>query len=163
VLPVSSQIDKCESDKREKDKCSDYSNFCFHCACLFYTINLISKPEHLGDMSCHKLMKVWCECVGVGMEWMLSSVHFFAPPKKEPKKGGSTAQGNYSVPLTFATSCLFCLSVRTHFRCFVHYCLRPVHRLKETLYLTVNFDIRNSLFDIRNSNTKMSQRLHKPL
>ena len=49
-------------------------------------------------------------------------VRFFAPPKKEPKKG-VTAKGNYFAPFTFATSCLFYPSVRTQSRCFVHYCI----------------------------------------
>jgi len=35
---------------------------------------------------------------GIVIRKIISFVHFFAPPKKEPKKGGSTAQGNYSSP-----------------------------------------------------------------
>ena len=41
---------------------------------------------------------------------ILFIVHFFAPPKKEPKKG-VTARGNYCAPFTPTTSCLFSLSV----------------------------------------------------
>jgi len=36
VLPESFQKDKGESHKGEKDKCSDYSNFCFHCFSNLY-------------------------------------------------------------------------------------------------------------------------------
>ena len=71
-------------------------------------------------------------------------LHFFAPPKKESKKRGITAQGNYSsrfywfkyswcAPQLLRTThshnfmlvfpCLPAgrLSVQTHFRCFVRY------------------------------------------
>jgi len=33
---MSFQIDKRESHKGEKDKCSDYSDFCFHCVFVLF-------------------------------------------------------------------------------------------------------------------------------
>lgn len=57
---------------------------------------------------------------------------FFAPPKKERKKG-VTALGNCYAPVTIATTCMFSLSVRTQFRCFAPLLLSPVFRYNERL------------------------------
>jgi len=38
---------------------------------------------------------------------------------------------SWFAPLTPTTTCLFSLSVRTQFRCFVHYCWRAVSRHKQ--------------------------------
>jgi len=65
VLSESSQRDKCESHKGEKDKCSDYSDFCFHLFDFNIYSNLNSNYWYSCDTSCHKLMRVWCECLGV--------------------------------------------------------------------------------------------------
>ena len=59
---------------------------------------------------------------------------------------------------TSATSCLFSLaspagrlSVRTHFRCFVHYCFVQRYDLINNFSLEEHFEIQNTLFEIRSS------------
>ena len=58
----------------------------------------------------------------------------FLTRQKEPKTA-FTVKGNCFAPFILTTACLFFLSVRTHFRCFIHYCCLQWFDSKKHCYL----------------------------